>query len=137
MVLELVYSVESCCRSFVGYAGIRVPSDPEFGRSKRGFGVSPQNYGDPTLPIRTLLSNLVSLDLSLNDVPGGRLELQKPSFENLVEKLSNLKTLDLGDVSIDSMIPHSIGNLSSLTKNSISLGNLSKLLHLDLSLNEL
>ncbi|KAK9214715.1 hypothetical protein WN944_006714 [Citrus x changshan-huyou] len=61
------------------------------------------------------LSNLVSLDLSLNDVPGGRLELQKPSFENLVEKLSNLKTLDLGDVSIDSTIPHNIGNLSSLT----------------------
>ncbi|KAH9752495.1 Receptor-like protein 6 [Citrus sinensis] len=94
------------------------------------------------------LSNLVSLDLSLNDVPGGRLELQKPSFENLVEKLSNLKTLDLGDVSIDSTIPHNIGNLSSLTFVSLrncglqgripsSLGDLSKLLHLDLSINEL
>ncbi|KAH9752522.1 Receptor-like protein 6 [Citrus sinensis] len=94
------------------------------------------------------LSNLVSLDLSLNDVPGGRLELQKPSFTNLVEKLTNLKTLDLGDVSIDSTIPHNIGNLSSLTFVSLrncelqgripsSLGNLSKLLHLDLSLNEL
>ncbi|KAK9214717.1 hypothetical protein WN944_006716 [Citrus x changshan-huyou] len=94
------------------------------------------------------LSNLVSLDLSLNDVPGSRVELQKPSFENLVEKLSNLKTLDLGDVSIDSMIPHNIGNLSSLTFVSLqncelqgripsSIGNLSKLLHLDISLNEL
>ncbi|KAH9752521.1 Receptor-like protein 6 [Citrus sinensis] len=94
------------------------------------------------------LSNLVSLDLSLNDVPGGRLELQKPSFVNLVEKLSNLKTLDLGDVCIQSTIPHNIINLSSLTFVSLrncelqgripsSLGNLSKLLHLDLSLNEL
>ena len=61
------------------------------------------------------LSNLVSLDLSLNDVPGGRLELQKPSFVNLVEKLSNLTTLDLGDVSIQSTIPHNFANLSSLT----------------------
>ncbi|KAK9214725.1 hypothetical protein WN944_006724 [Citrus x changshan-huyou] len=61
------------------------------------------------------LSNLVSLDLSLNDVPGGRLELQKPSFVKLVEKLSNLKTLDLGDVCIQSTIPHNIINLSSLT----------------------
>ncbi|GAY54223.1 hypothetical protein CUMW_155060 [Citrus unshiu] len=94
------------------------------------------------------LSNLVSLDLSLNDVPGGRLELQKPSFVNLVEKLSNLKTLDLGDVSIQSTIPRNIANLSSLTFVSLrncelqgrirsSLGNLSELLHLDLSLNEL
>ncbi|KAH9686544.1 Receptor-like protein 43 [Citrus sinensis] len=94
------------------------------------------------------LSNLVSLDLSVNDVPGSRVELQKPSFENLVEKLSNLKTLDLCDVSIDSMIPHNIGNLSSLTFVSLrnyelqgripsSIGNLSKLLHLDISLNEL
>ncbi|KAK9218201.1 hypothetical protein WN943_006838 [Citrus x changshan-huyou] len=94
------------------------------------------------------LSNLVSLDLSLNDVPGGRLELQKPSFVKLVEKLSNLKTLDLGDVSIQSTIPRNIANLSSLTFVSLrncelqgrirsSLGNLSELLHLDLSLNEL
>ncbi|ESR52389.1 hypothetical protein CICLE_v10010869mg [Citrus x clementina] len=105
------------------------------------------------------LSNLISLDLSLNDVPGGRLELQKPNFVNLVEKLSNLKTLDLDDVSIYSTIPHNIGNLSSLTFVSLrncelqamcsflyiqiagripsSLSNLSKLLHLDLSLNEL
>ncbi|KAH9686536.1 Receptor-like protein 7 [Citrus sinensis] len=94
------------------------------------------------------LSNLVSLDLSLNDVSGGRLELQKPSFVNLVEKLSNLKTLDLGDVSIQSTIAHNFANLSSLTFVSLqncelqgripsSLDNLLKLLHLDLSLSEL
>ncbi|KAK9217241.1 hypothetical protein WN943_005866 [Citrus x changshan-huyou] len=61
------------------------------------------------------LSNLVSLDLSLNDGPGGRLELQKPNLVNLVEKLSNLETLDLGDASIRSTIPHNLANLSSLT----------------------
>ncbi|GAY64370.1 hypothetical protein CUMW_232980 [Citrus unshiu] len=94
------------------------------------------------------LSNLVSLDLSLNDGPGGRLELQKPNLANLVEKLSNLETLDLGDASIRSTIPHNLANLSSLTFVSLrncelegrilsSFGNLSKLLHLDLSLNEL
>ncbi|KAH9686555.1 Receptor-like protein 6 [Citrus sinensis] len=78
------------------------------------------------------LSNLVSLDLSLNDVPGGRLELQKPNFVNLVEKLSNLKTLDLDDVSIYSTIPHNIGNLSSLMFVSLRNCELQ-----DLSLNEL
>ncbi|KAH9750425.1 Receptor-like protein 7 [Citrus sinensis] len=93
-------------------------------------------------------SNLVSLDLSLNDGPGGRLELQKPNLANLVEKLSNLETLDLGDASIRSTIPHNLANLSSLSFVSLrncelegrilsSFGNLSKLLHLDLSLNEL
>ncbi|KAK9213824.1 hypothetical protein WN944_005809 [Citrus x changshan-huyou] len=61
------------------------------------------------------LSNLVSLDLSLNDGPGGRLELQKPNLANLVEKLSNLETLDLGDASIRSTMPHNLANLSSLT----------------------
>ncbi|ESR36604.1 hypothetical protein CICLE_v10029798mg [Citrus x clementina] len=94
------------------------------------------------------LSNLVSLDLSLNDGPGGRLELQKPNLANLVEKLSNLEILDLGDAFIRSTIPHNLTNLSSLTFVSLrncelegrilsSFGNLSKLLHLDLSLNEL
>ncbi|GAY67935.1 hypothetical protein CUMW_260280, partial [Citrus unshiu] len=92
------------------------------------------------------LVNLVSLDLSLNS--GYGLELQKPNFANLVQKLSNLETLDLGHVSIRSTIPHNLANLSSLTFLSLhscglqgriqsSLGNLSKLLHLDLSLNEL
>ncbi|KAK9184424.1 hypothetical protein WN943_024774 [Citrus x changshan-huyou] len=61
------------------------------------------------------LSNLVSLDLSLNDGPGGRLELQKPNLANLVEKLSNLEILDLGDAFIRSTIPHNLTNLSSLT----------------------
>ncbi|XP_052297085.1 receptor-like protein 53 [Citrus sinensis] len=97
--------------------------------------------------------NLALNDFNSSEIPPeiinlSRLELQKPSFENLFEKLSNLKTLNLGDVSIDSTIPHNIKNLSSLTFVSLrncelqgripsSLGNLSKLLHLDLSLNEL
>ncbi|KAH9656858.1 Receptor-like protein 6 [Citrus sinensis] len=92
------------------------------------------------------LVNLVSLDLSLNS--GYGLELQKPNFANLVEKLSNLETLDLGYVSIRSTIPHNLANLSSLTFLSlhscglqgelpVSIGNLHSLKKLDLSINNL
>ncbi|KAK9218199.1 hypothetical protein WN943_006836 [Citrus x changshan-huyou] len=68
------------------------------------------------------LSNLVSLDLSLNDVPGSRVELQKPSFVNLVEKLRlrscnltkfphflenqrDMVVLDLSDNRIEGKVP--------------------------------
>ncbi|KAI9177481.1 hypothetical protein LWI28_015738 [Acer negundo] len=67
------------------------------------------------------LSNLLSLDLSNNEiftVPGNEehyLELQVPSLQNLVEKLTNLKVLDLDRVHISSPIPHILTNLKSLT----------------------
>lgn len=62
-----------------------------------------------------VLSNLVSLDLSGNAYPGGFLELGKTSLTNLVQKLTNLETLNLGQVLIfNTPIPHNLGNLSSL-----------------------
>ncbi|KAK9184427.1 hypothetical protein WN943_024777 [Citrus x changshan-huyou] len=61
------------------------------------------------------LSNLVSLDLSGNGYSGGFLELGKTSLTNLVQKLTNLETLNLGRVLIfNTPIPHNLGNLSSL-----------------------
>ncbi|KAH9656847.1 Receptor-like protein 6 [Citrus sinensis] len=95
------------------------------------------------------LSNLVSLDLSGNGYSGGFLELGKTSLTNLVQKLTNLETLNLGRVLIfNTPIPHNLGNLSSLRFLSLqnclvqggipsSLGNLSKLIYLDLSSNQL
>ncbi|TXG55452.1 hypothetical protein EZV62_020708 [Acer yangbiense] len=67
------------------------------------------------------LRNLVSLDLSGNsfiEVPGNEthyLELGELSLQNLVEKLTNLKVLNLDRVQISSPIPHILANLSSLT----------------------
>ncbi|KAK9217243.1 hypothetical protein WN943_005868 [Citrus x changshan-huyou] len=43
----------------------------------------------------------------------------KPNLANLVKKLSNLKSLDLGDVSIRLTILHNLTNLSSLTFSSL------------------
>ncbi|GAY64354.1 hypothetical protein CUMW_232880, partial [Citrus unshiu] len=75
-------------------------------------------------------------------------ELRKPSLGNLVDKLTNLKELVLGDVTISSPIPHNLTYLSSLTTLSLSgcdlrgripssLGNITRLIHLDLSFNKL
>ncbi|TXG67469.1 hypothetical protein EZV62_008744 [Acer yangbiense] len=64
------------------------------------------------------LRNLVSLDLSYNSViqdPGNQksyLELREPSLQNLVEKLTKLKVLNLDNVLISSPIPHMLANLS-------------------------
>ncbi|ESR44710.1 hypothetical protein CICLE_v10000193mg [Citrus x clementina] len=93
------------------------------------------------------LSNLVSLDLSHNSYYN-LIELKEPNLGNLVKKLTNLKELALGGVTISSPIPHSLANLSSLTLLSLSgcelrgripslLGNLTKLMYLDLSFNNL
>ncbi|KAJ4717606.1 Receptor-like protein [Melia azedarach] len=110
-----------------------------------------ESYFSGQIPFEILeLSKLVSLDLSKYRYFGPpQLELQKPSLENLFEKLGNLKSLDLGNVKIASPIPHNLVNLSnSLTFLSLSqcllrgkipssLGNLTKLVHMDLSFNEL
>ncbi|KAF3949380.1 hypothetical protein CMV_024740 [Castanea mollissima] len=56
------------------------------------------------------LSKLVSLDLGFN-----QLKLHKPSLKSLVENLTSLKLLYLGDVDISFPVPHILANLSSLT----------------------
>ncbi|TXG55569.1 hypothetical protein EZV62_020825 [Acer yangbiense] len=86
------------------------------------------------------LSQLEYLDLSYN------YDLQPGGLRSLVDKLTNLKWLDLSEVNIYSSIPNSLGNLSSLTYLSLrecklqgtipsSLGNLYNLIYLDLSRN--
>ncbi|ESR44715.1 hypothetical protein CICLE_v10003290mg, partial [Citrus x clementina] len=93
------------------------------------------------------LSKLGYLDLSHNSYYDP-VELRKPSLGNLVDKLTNLKELVLGDVTISSPIPHNLTYLSSLTTLSLSgcdlrgripssLGNITRLIHLDLSFNKL
>ncbi|TXG55559.1 hypothetical protein EZV62_020815 [Acer yangbiense] len=103
------------------------------------------------------LSNLESLDLSgfwsfdllryelQLQQPGYGLQLQQPNLKSLVEKLTNLKVLDLSSVNnISSSQLEVLTNLSSLKFLSLqncnlegiipsSLGNLYSLIHLDLS----
>lgn len=64
------------------------------------------------------LSNLSSLDLSLNTDPfSGKklLKLTTPFLKSLAQKLSSLAHLDLSFVDIDSAVPENFANLSSLT----------------------
>ncbi|XP_075653665.1 uncharacterized protein LOC142624020 [Castanea sativa] len=61
------------------------------------------------------LSQMSSLDLSLN-----HLEIKKPSLGHLVENLTRLENLDLSWVSIISIVPNILGNLSSLTSLRLS-----------------
>ncbi|PON55393.1 Leucine-rich repeat domain containing protein [Parasponia andersonii] len=68
------------------------------------------------------LSGLVSLDLSQNvEIYSGRqlLELKNPSLRSLVQNLTKLEQLFLGDVNITSAVPETIGNVSSLTTLSL------------------
>ncbi|KAK4845682.1 hypothetical protein QYF36_007776 [Acer negundo] len=67
------------------------------------------------------LSQLEYLDLSWNgDSLGNLLKLrQTGGLRSLVDKLTNLKWLDLGYVNISSPLPDSLGNLSSLTHLSL------------------
>ena len=65
------------------------------------------------------LSKLAYLDLSHNSYYDP-VELRKPSLGNLADKLTNLKELVLGDVTISSPIPHNLTYLSSLTTLSLS-----------------
>jgi Leucine-rich repeat (LRR) protein len=57
------------------------------------------------------LSNLVSLDLSVNY----GLKLQKHGLRSIAQKLTNLKELHLSEVDISSTVPNILANLSSLT----------------------
>ncbi|KAK9213846.1 hypothetical protein WN944_005831 [Citrus x changshan-huyou] len=90
------------------------------------------------------LSKLAYLDLSHNSYYDP-VELRKPSLGNLADKLTNLKELVLGDVTISSPIPHNLTYLSSLTTLSLSgcdlrdifLVNHKLLYHLFLSTNRL
>ncbi|TXG55520.1 hypothetical protein EZV62_020776 [Acer yangbiense] len=94
------------------------------------------------------LSKLESLALDRNN----GLELQQPGLESLVQKLTNLRVLDLGGVlNISSSLPHVLSLLTDLSSlNFLSLANcnlkgnisssihnLNNLVHLDLSGNNL
>ncbi|KAL4593994.1 hypothetical protein ACB092_M002000 [Castanea dentata] len=79
------------------------------------------------------LSNLVSLDLSFNyfkyNVGGDYydyklLDLRRIDLEELVQNMTYLRELHLGDVNISSSLPQSLANLSSLTSLSLSGCNL-------------
>ncbi|XP_030950128.1 receptor-like protein 6 [Quercus lobata] len=62
------------------------------------------------------LSQMSSLDLSFNH----DLEIKKPSLGRLVENLTLLEELDLSGVSIISIVPNILANLSSLTSLRLS-----------------
>ncbi|KAM3754645.1 hypothetical protein ACB098_03G181800 [Castanea mollissima] len=78
------------------------------------------------------LANLVSLDLSLNhfeNFVGGNyyyklLDLRRIHLEVLVQNMTYLRELHLGEVNISSSLPQSLANFSSLTSLSLSWCNL-------------
>ena len=78
------------------------------------------------------LSNLVSLDLSSNyfyyfiggDYYEKLLDIRRIDLETLVQNMTYLRELHLGDVNISSTLPQSLANLSSLTSLTLSRCNL-------------
>ncbi|GAB2240859.1 hypothetical protein Droror1_Dr00021377 [Drosera rotundifolia] len=73
-------------------------------------------YGQVPIEVSTL-SNLISLDLSLNlEPPSGfqLLTLQHPNLATLVKNLTALEVLRLSEVNISSPFPEIIANLTSL-----------------------
>ncbi|KAF3454500.1 hypothetical protein FNV43_RR04948 [Rhamnella rubrinervis] len=65
----------------------------------------------------SFLTNLVSLSLSSFKIYDGTslLHLRKVDFANLIQNVTNLSALHLGQVDISSSLPESLANLSSLT----------------------
>ncbi|GAB2240824.1 hypothetical protein Droror1_Dr00021342 [Drosera rotundifolia] len=73
-------------------------------------------YGQVPIEVSTL-SNLISLDLSLNLEPSSGfqlLTLQDPNLATLVKNLTALEVLRLSEVNISSPFPEIIANLTSL-----------------------
>ncbi|THG21716.1 hypothetical protein TEA_024098 [Camellia sinensis var. sinensis] len=64
----------------------------------------------------SFLSKLVSLDLSYNY----GLRLEEPGFELLVQNLTKVRELNLGEVNISSVVSISLLNLTSLTRLDLS-----------------
>ncbi|XP_048324685.1 receptor-like protein 6 [Ziziphus jujuba] len=69
----------------------------------------------------SFLTNLVSLDLSTFKFPDDTnlLYLSKIDFTCIIQNMTNLKRLHVGQVNISSPIPESLANLSSLTSLSL------------------
>ncbi|KAK2648268.1 hypothetical protein Ddye_015757 [Dipteronia dyeriana] len=107
------------------------------------LNLSDSHFSGQIPPEMLQLSNLESLDLSYS----WYLQLQHPGLESLVEKLTNLKVLDLDYVNISSSLPQVLTNLSSLEFLSLascelegnipsSIHNFNNLIHLDLYWNK-
>ncbi|KAI8019766.1 Receptor-like protein Cf-9 [Camellia lanceoleosa] len=60
----------------------------------------------------SFLSKLISLDLSYNY----GLRLEEPGFELLVQNLTKVRELNLGEINISSVVSNSLLNLTSLTR---------------------
>ena len=93
-----------------------------FGRfsSLTHLNLSESGFSGLISPEISHLSNLVSLDLSWND----EAEFAPHGFDSLVQNLTKLQKLHLGGISISSVFPNSILNLSSLISLDLSYSGL-------------
>ena len=89
-----------------------------FGRfsSLTHLNLSDSGFSGLISPEISHLSNLVSLDLSLN----GDVEFPPHGIDSLVQNLTKLQKLHLGGISISSVFPNSLLNLSSLISLDLS-----------------